>query len=100
MRALTPARAKIVPPATSDHRLMPVDATTEAPSRDGHATFQRLDANPRWKGVADLDQADAGQPSRKHPDRRWSCVRHVVAFPRSDRHYLVRTSKTAPAESP
>jgi Winged helix DNA-binding domain len=27
------------------------------PSRDGHATFQRLDANPRWKGLPDLDQA-------------------------------------------
>jgi hypothetical protein len=28
MRALTPARAKIDPPATSGHRLMPTDATT------------------------------------------------------------------------
>jgi hypothetical protein len=27
------------------------------PSRDGHATFQRLDSNPRWAGVPDLDDA-------------------------------------------
>jgi Winged helix DNA-binding domain len=27
------------------------------PSRDGHATFQRLDHNPRWAGVPELDQA-------------------------------------------
>jgi hypothetical protein len=25
--------------------------------RDGHATFQRLDHNPRWAGVPDLDEA-------------------------------------------
>jgi hypothetical protein len=27
------------------------------PSRDGHHTFQRLDTNPRWKGIWDLDVA-------------------------------------------
>ena len=27
------------------------------PPRDGHATFQRLDTNPRWAGVPDLDEA-------------------------------------------
>ena len=27
------------------------------PSRDGRATFQRLDTNPRWTGLPDLDQA-------------------------------------------
>jgi hypothetical protein len=27
------------------------------PPRDGHHTFQRLDTNPRWKGVWDLDDA-------------------------------------------
>jgi winged helix DNA-binding protein len=27
------------------------------PPRDGRATFQRLDRNPRWAGVPDLDQA-------------------------------------------
>jgi hypothetical protein len=27
------------------------------PPRDGHATFQRLDHNPRWAGVPDLDEA-------------------------------------------
>ncbi len=27
------------------------------PPRDGHATFQRLDRNPRWSGVPDLDEA-------------------------------------------
>jgi hypothetical protein len=27
------------------------------PPRDGQATFQRLDANPRWAGLPDLDQA-------------------------------------------
>ncbi len=27
------------------------------PARDGRATFQRLDLNPRWAGVPDLDEA-------------------------------------------
>jgi DNA glycosylase AlkZ-like len=27
------------------------------PPREGHATFQRLDYNPRWAGVPDLDEA-------------------------------------------
>ena len=27
------------------------------PPRDGRATFQRLDANPRWAGIPDLDDA-------------------------------------------
>ncbi len=27
------------------------------PPRDGHHTFQRLDRNPRWRGVPDLDDA-------------------------------------------
>ncbi|HTF12148.1 MAG TPA: crosslink repair DNA glycosylase YcaQ family protein [Asanoa sp.] len=27
------------------------------PARDGRATFQRLDTNPRWAGLPDLDQA-------------------------------------------
>jgi hypothetical protein len=27
------------------------------PPRDGHATFQRLDHNPRWAGIPDLDEA-------------------------------------------
>jgi Winged helix DNA-binding domain len=27
------------------------------PPRDGHATFQRLDSNPRWAGIPDLDEA-------------------------------------------
>ena len=27
------------------------------PPRDGHATFQRLDFNPRWAGVPDLEEA-------------------------------------------
>ncbi len=27
------------------------------PLRDGHATFQRLDRNPRWAGLPDLDEA-------------------------------------------
>lgn len=27
------------------------------PPRDGQATFQRLDTNPRWAGVPDLDEA-------------------------------------------
>ncbi|HEY7261004.1 MAG TPA: crosslink repair DNA glycosylase YcaQ family protein [Trebonia sp.] len=27
------------------------------PQRDGQATFQRLDSNPRWAGVPDLDEA-------------------------------------------
>jgi hypothetical protein len=27
------------------------------PARDGHATFQRLDSNPRWAGIPDLDEA-------------------------------------------
>ena len=27
------------------------------PSRDGRATFQRLDGNPRWAGIPDLDEA-------------------------------------------
>jgi hypothetical protein len=27
------------------------------PTRDGRATFQRLDANPRWQGLRDLDEA-------------------------------------------
>ena len=27
------------------------------PSRDGRATFQRLDTNPRWAGIPDLDDA-------------------------------------------
>ncbi len=27
------------------------------PPRDGKATFQRLDINPRWRGVPDLDEA-------------------------------------------
>ncbi|HEY7102875.1 MAG TPA: crosslink repair DNA glycosylase YcaQ family protein [Mycobacteriales bacterium] len=29
------------------------------PSRDGHATFQALDGNPRWAGIPDLDEAGA-----------------------------------------
>ena len=29
------------------------------PRRDGRATFQRLDSNPRWAGVPDLDKAGA-----------------------------------------
>ncbi|GAA4366611.1 DNA glycosylase AlkZ-like family protein [Nocardioides caricicola] len=28
-----------------------------APSRDGKATFQRLDRNPHWRGIPDLDDA-------------------------------------------
>ncbi len=28
-----------------------------APSRDGQRTFQRLDHNPRWKGIPDLEDA-------------------------------------------
>jgi len=28
-----------------------------APSRDGRRTFQRLDDNPRWKGIPDLEDA-------------------------------------------
>lgn len=28
-----------------------------APSRDGQATFQRLDSNPRWGGIPELDEA-------------------------------------------
>lgn len=28
-----------------------------APARDGQATFQRLDKNPRWQGIPDLDDA-------------------------------------------
>jgi hypothetical protein len=28
-----------------------------APSRDGQRTFQRLDDNPRWKGIPDLEEA-------------------------------------------
>lgn len=28
-----------------------------APARDGKATFQRLDQNPRWPGIPDLDDA-------------------------------------------
>ena len=28
-----------------------------APSRDGRLTFQRLDSNPRWGGIPDLDDA-------------------------------------------
>ena len=28
-----------------------------APSRDGRRTFQRLDTNPRWQGIPDLDDA-------------------------------------------
>lgn len=27
------------------------------PSRDGHATFQRLDGNPRWTGIPEVDEA-------------------------------------------
>jgi DNA glycosylase AlkZ-like len=27
------------------------------PPRDGHATFQRLDHNPRWAGLPDPDEA-------------------------------------------
>src|SRR3712207_9581436 len=27
------------------------------PPRDGRATFQRLDRNPRWAGLPDLDEA-------------------------------------------
>ena len=27
------------------------------PARDGRATFQRLDANPRWKGIPELEEA-------------------------------------------
>ena len=27
------------------------------PSRDGEATFQRLDANPHWRGIPDLEEA-------------------------------------------
>ena len=27
------------------------------PPRDGHATFQRLDGNPRWAGIPELDEA-------------------------------------------
>lgn len=27
------------------------------PPRDGKATFQRLDTNPRWRGIPDLDEA-------------------------------------------
>jgi hypothetical protein len=27
------------------------------PAHDGHATFQRLDQNPRWAGLPDLDEA-------------------------------------------
>ncbi len=27
------------------------------PTRDGHATFQRLDGNPRWKGLPEADEA-------------------------------------------
>lgn len=27
------------------------------PSRDGHATFQRPDHNPRWSGIPDIDEA-------------------------------------------
>jgi hypothetical protein len=27
------------------------------PARDGRATFQRLDSNPRWRGIPDLDEA-------------------------------------------
>jgi hypothetical protein len=27
------------------------------PPRDGHASFQRLDSNPRWAGIPDLDEA-------------------------------------------
>jgi hypothetical protein len=27
------------------------------PAHDGHATFQRLDQNPRWTGLPDLDEA-------------------------------------------
>ena len=29
------------------------------PPRDGQATFQRLDGNPRWAGIPDLDEAGA-----------------------------------------
>jgi hypothetical protein len=29
------------------------------PPRDGRATFQRLDSNPRWAGLPDLDEAGA-----------------------------------------
>jgi len=29
------------------------------PPRDGHATFQALDGNPRWAGIPDLDEAGA-----------------------------------------
>ena len=29
------------------------------PPRDGQATFQRLDSNPRWRGIPDLDDAGA-----------------------------------------
>jgi hypothetical protein len=29
------------------------------PPRDGHATFQRLDQNPRWAGLPDLEDAGA-----------------------------------------
>jgi hypothetical protein len=30
---------------------------TFGPTRDGRATFQRLDGNPRWAGIPDLDEA-------------------------------------------
>jgi len=32
-------------------------AMSFGPTRDGKATFQRLDTNPRWSGIPDLDEA-------------------------------------------
>lgn len=58
----TPRFAHLGPAVTggSDTLLKPLTwqgVMSFGPVRDGEATFQRLDANPRWAGVPDLDVA-------------------------------------------
>ena len=66
------------------------------PPRDGRHTFQRLDSNPRWRGIPDLDDAgpraiigvppdvragDARPPpllARQRPERGPQTARHLV----------------------
>src|SRR5262245_21142834 len=48
------------------------------PPRDGRATFQRLDSNPRWTGVPDLD--DAGRHAVEAASRRTDLRRRTTCI--------------------
>src|SRR6185437_6614684 len=55
---LTPADWPALREAVRDALAWQGDMSFGAP-RDGHATFQALDGNPRWAGIPDLDEAGA-----------------------------------------